>query len=45
MFGKIEGMKWRGRQDEMTGWHQWHNGHEFEQAPGHNEGQGKAGML
>ena len=26
-------------EDEMVGWHHWHNGHEFEQAPG-DEGQG-----
>ena len=27
-------------EDEMVGWHQRLNGHEFEQAPGDNEGQG-----
>ena len=27
-------------EDEMVGWHQWLNGHEFEQAPGESEGQG-----
>ena len=27
-------------QDEMVGWHHWLNGHEFEQAPGDDEGQG-----
>ena len=27
-------------EDEMVGWHHWHNGHEFEQAPGDGEGQG-----
>ena len=27
-------------EDEMVGWHQWLNGHEFEQAPGVVEGQG-----
>ena len=26
--------------DEMVGWHQQFNGHEFEQAPGDGEGQG-----
>ena len=26
-------------EDEMVGWHQWLNGHEFEQAPGDGEGQ------
>ena len=27
-------------EDEMVGWHYWLNGHEFEQAPGDDEGQG-----
>ena len=27
-------------EDEMVGWHHWLNGHEFEQAPGDDEGQG-----
>ena len=27
-------------EDEMVGWHQWLNGHEFEQALGDREGQG-----
>ena len=27
-------------EDEMIGWHQWLNGHEFEQAPGVGDGQG-----
>ena len=27
-------------EDEMVGWHQWLNGHEFEQAPGVGDGQG-----
>ena len=27
-------------EDEMIGWHQQLNGHEFEQAPGDGEGQG-----
>ena len=27
-------------EDEMVGWHQQFNGHEFEQAPGDGEGQG-----
>ena len=35
-----EGRRRRGWQDEMVGWHHWLNGHEFEQAPGDNEGQG-----
>ena len=31
--------KWA-TEDEMVGWHHWLNGHEFEQTPGDNEGQG-----
>ena len=27
-------------EDEMAGWHQWLDGHEFEQAPGVSDGQG-----
>ena len=27
-------------EDEMVGWHHWHNGHEFEQTPEDSEGQG-----
>ena len=27
-------------EDEMVGWHYWHNGHEFEQTAGDNEIQG-----
>ena len=27
-------------EDEMVGWHHWLNGHEFEQTPGNDEGQG-----
>ena len=27
-------------EDEMAGWHHWLNGHEFEQIPGDNVGQG-----
>ena len=27
-------------EDEMVGWHYHLNGHEFEQAPGDDEGQG-----
>ena len=26
-------------EDEMIGWHHWHDGHEFEQAPGVGDGQ------
>ena len=32
-------------EDVMVGWHPWLNGHEFEQAPGEDEGQEKPGML
>ena len=31
--------KWA-TEDEMIGWHHQLNGHEFEQSPGHSEGQG-----
>ena len=27
-------------EDETVRWHHWLNGHEFEQSPGDNEGQG-----
>ena len=40
MLGKIEGGRRRGQQDEMVGWHHGLNGHEFEQAPGADDGQG-----
>ena len=40
MLGKIEGRRRRGWQNEMVGWHHRLNGHEFEQAPGDDEGQG-----
>ena len=40
MLGKIEGMRRRGQQDEMVGWHDRLNGHEFEQALGDGDGQG-----
>ena len=29
------------KEDEMVGWHQWLDGHEFEQAPGVGNGQGR----
>ena len=41
MLGKIEGRRRRGRQDEMVGWHHQLNGHEFEQALGVGDGQGR----
>ena len=38
------GKDWREKkgttEDEMVGWHHWLNGHEFEQAPGVDDGQG-----
>ena len=40
MLGKIEGRRRRGWQDEMFGWHHWHNGLEFELFPGVGDGQG-----
>ena len=41
MLGKIEGRRRRGRRDEMVGWHHWLNGHEFEEALGVGDGQGR----
>ena len=32
-------------EDEMVGWHHQLNGHEFQQAPGVGDGQGKPGVL
>ena len=41
MLGKIEGRKKRGQQRmRMVGWHDWLNGHEFEQTLGVGDGQG-----
>ena len=38
--GKDWGQKETGTtEDEMVGWHNWLNGHEFEQTLGDNEGQ------
>ena len=39
------GNQWRqeekgAAEDEIVGWHHWLKGHEFEQTPGDNEGQG-----
>ena len=40
--GKDWGQKERGATtDEIVGWYHWLNGHEFEQAPGASEGQGR----
>ena len=39
--GKDSGQEEKGStEDKMVGWHHQLNGHEFEQAPGDNEGQG-----
>ena len=32
-------------EDKIVGWHHWLNGHEFEQAPGNDEGQGSLGCC
>ena len=32
-------------EDEMVGWHQQPDGHEFEQALGFGDGRGKPGVL
>ena len=32
-------------EDEMVGWHHWLDGHEFEQAPGVDDGQGSLGRY
>ena len=47
IFGKHPdaGKDWRQEEkgmteDEMVGWHHWHNGHDFKQTPGDSEGQG-----
>ena len=40
VLGKTEDRRRRRWQDEMVGSHHQFNGHEFEQAPGHGEGQG-----
>ena len=41
MLGKIEGRERKGTtEDEVVGWHQRLNGHEFEQATGNGEGHG-----
>ena len=41
MLGKILGRRGRGQQrQQMVGWHDELNGHEFEEALGDGEGQG-----
>ena len=40
--GKDRGLEEKGMtEEEMFGWHQWFNGHEFQQTPGDTEGQGR----
>ena len=39
MLGKTEGRRRREWQDEMVGWHDQLNGHNFEHSPGDSEGQ------
>ena len=42
ILGKIEGPEKKAvTEDEMVGWHHRLNGHEFKQAPGDGEGQGR----
>ena len=38
--GKDWGQEEKRAEDQMTGWHHWLSGHEFEQTQGDNEGQG-----
>ena len=46
MLGKIEGKRRMGlTENEMDGWHNRLDGHEFEQTPRDGEGQGSPGML
>ena len=41
MLGKIQGQRRRGAtEDELVGWRQWLNEHEFEQVQGDTEGKG-----
>ena len=44
--GKDWGQEEKGTtEDEMAGWHHWLNRHEFEQALGNSEGQGRLGAA
>ena len=44
--GKDWGQEEKGAtEDEMVGWHEWLNEHEFEQTQGDSEGQGSLAML
>ena len=40
MLGKIKGRRRRGQQKKRVGWHHQLAGHEFDQAPGVDDGQG-----
>ena len=40
MLGKRRREEKGTTEDEMVGWHHWLNGHEFEQTPGIDDGQG-----
>ena len=40
MLGKMEGRRRRGHRDEMVGWHDRLDEHEFEQSLGVGDGQG-----
>ena len=45
MLGKIEGRRRRKCKDEMVGGHHQLDGHEFEQAPGADDGQGDLALC
>ena len=45
MLGKTEGRRKRGQEDEMVAWHHRLDGHEFEQAPGVDDGQGSLAAV
>ena len=45
MLGKTEGRRRGMTEDEMVGWHHCLDGHEFEQAPGVGDGQGRMGCY
>ena len=45
MLGNIEDRRRRGRQGDIVGWHHRLKGHEFEQTPGDDEGQGSLGCC
>ena len=45
MLENIEDRRRRGRQGDIVGWHHRLKGHEFEQSPGDDEGQGSLGCC